>query len=295
MWKGLAVLALLVCLTPHDRADQQRPASGAKNDQKPAQTTPPAPAQATDSQDIQNAAPGNKSSDEPKSVRVILPSKDAYDHASFWISLALAVAGFGGVGVGVCTVLFLKNQVVEMRKQRILMNRTLLSIRRQSLHMARQIDIQEANMSQWVEADIYGIRTEGLTTKPNSNAIETAKITLQGRVINQTSLPLTIKKIVTSISGVVCIDRKEFEIETNELLSPRKEGSEVSFSFFVDLTLDADFTLLLLNTGFNASVLIWVTFIEASGHEKHQGFPSIIRCTTHNVEKLHYVGVGLTS
>jgi uncharacterized membrane protein YciS (DUF1049 family) len=75
-------------------------------------------------------------------IRVISsPAKDRYDKAAFWISLALAVVGAAGVVAAICTLLFIKAQVIEMRRQRIVMQRTLISIKQQAQHAGDQTAI----------------------------------------------------------------------------------------------------------------------------------------------------------
>lgn len=66
------------------------------------------------------------------------PKRDSWDWGVYWANIALAIVGMGGVGVGVATVLFIKAQVLEMRRQRILMAKTLLAIRKQAATMELQ-------------------------------------------------------------------------------------------------------------------------------------------------------------
>ena len=48
-------------------------------------------------------------------VRVIqTPAKDFYDKAPFWVNVALAVAGFAGIGVGIWTLIYLRKQTQHM-------------------------------------------------------------------------------------------------------------------------------------------------------------------------------------
>jgi hypothetical protein len=86
----------------------------------------------------------SKATDDQKTVRIILPPKDKYDYWAFGINVALAGIGVLGIGVGVCTLMFIKAQVVEMRRQRIAMQRTLGVIRTQARHMADQVQEMKA-------------------------------------------------------------------------------------------------------------------------------------------------------
>jgi hypothetical protein len=154
--------------------------------------------------------------------------------------------------------------------------------------MARQTDIQEANMSQWVEAAFLGVGTRELTKVPNSNAIETAEIDLQGQVVNRTPLPMTIQKVVTEISRA--LEWEEFETAEEILLPPIKDGIESSYPFFVSLALTQDQTQALLRHDLQISALVRVSFTEASRKSKEQSFPLILRCSPHAVETLRYMG-----
>ncbi len=44
------------------------------------------------------------------------PQKDFYDKAPVWVNIALAIVGALGIGVGVCTLFFIRAQAVEMRR-----------------------------------------------------------------------------------------------------------------------------------------------------------------------------------
>jgi len=62
----------------------------------------------------QQAAPDK--SPAPSHVAVdSIPAKDAYDWAAYWGSIALVVVGFGGVIVGICSLVFLRRQTEATR------------------------------------------------------------------------------------------------------------------------------------------------------------------------------------
>jgi hypothetical protein len=64
-------------------------------------------AQPTDGQTFQSGQKNHIDAD----VRVVsTPPKDFYDKAAFWATLALVVAGFSGIGVGICTLKKLERQ-----------------------------------------------------------------------------------------------------------------------------------------------------------------------------------------
>src|SRR6202041_3646007 len=67
---------------------------------------PPTPAQ--------QAAPDRRPA--PSHVAVdSMPAKDGYDWAAYWGSIALVVVGFGGVVVGICSLVFLRRQTEATR------------------------------------------------------------------------------------------------------------------------------------------------------------------------------------
>jgi hypothetical protein len=152
---------------------------------------------------------------------------------------------------------------------------------------SRQADIEEANMSQWVEAEFYGITAHGMTTIPNSNAIRTADIVLRGRVINPTPLPLTLYKVVAEICREEPVWER-FEYVVSELLSPSKK--EENYPFSVRLELNVEQTANLMANRLDFAIAIHVDFIEAAGKSRSQTFRSFLRCGTHTVNSSPFVG-----
>jgi hypothetical protein len=62
----------------------------------------------------QQAAPDK--SPAPSHIAVdSIPAKDAYDWAAYWGSIALVVVGFGGVVLGICSLVFLRRQTEATR------------------------------------------------------------------------------------------------------------------------------------------------------------------------------------
>ncbi len=98
--------------------------------QAEAQQQPGAPLKSNDQQHIQ------------ADVTVIhAPTRDAYDITAFVISIVLGVVGIGGVSVGVCTLVFLRKQASEMRHQRIIMRRTLNTMRLQTKTLSDSVAV----------------------------------------------------------------------------------------------------------------------------------------------------------
>lgn len=110
MLKKLAILALMFGVILQNHVYGGQPATGAAQGKKPAIPTASASVQEHDSPAFQQDGSQNQNAHEPKSVRVVLPPKDNYDLWAFWISAALALAGFLGIGVGICTLLVLRRQ-----------------------------------------------------------------------------------------------------------------------------------------------------------------------------------------
>lgn len=66
------------------------------------------------------------------------PHRDLADWIAYGGNLALVCIGIVGVIAAFCTLSFVKSQIVEMRKQRILMNKTLMKIERQTAATEKQ-------------------------------------------------------------------------------------------------------------------------------------------------------------
>jgi hypothetical protein len=120
MLKKRAVLAFMLCVIPFSQANNRAPTPSATQGQKPADLTTPTAVPEHRGSNSQQDSP-QQAANGPQAIHVILPAKDNYDFVAFWISIVLAGVGIAGVIVGVCTLLFLKAQVIEMRRQAALM------------------------------------------------------------------------------------------------------------------------------------------------------------------------------
>jgi len=67
--------------------------------------------------------------------------RDFPDWVSFWVSFALAVAGFGGVGVGVFTVLYIKRQTSLMEKQTGILEKSVAAAKSSAAAANAQIEL----------------------------------------------------------------------------------------------------------------------------------------------------------
>lgn len=137
------------------------------------------------------------SDDKPHAIRVTelpyLPlGKDWMDRVAWVAGLALVVIA----GIGIC-----------------LANRTLNAIQRQA-------DLQEASMRQWVDVELTGTDT-GTRVEASGEIKPDAILRIKFRAVNNTSLPFTIKKIITKISrdrGDQTIGWEVFEVEDEAIL-----------------------------------------------------------------------------
>ncbi len=134
----LAGLAILL-VTLNGRC-QAPPASRAQKHKNPT-----APIATTQVKQAESTAPQTESEKHVDAdVRIIKSAdKDGYDIASFWVNIFLALVGVGGITVGICTLAFLKKQTAEMVHQRVVMRRSLNTIRRQANLMEGQLSEME--------------------------------------------------------------------------------------------------------------------------------------------------------
>lgn len=112
MLKRLAILTVLLLMLPVETYTQAQQAKERSASQKPPSAAPATTVQQTDSPKLQ---PEERKQIDANVRIVSAPDKDGYDYASLGINLALAIVGMAGVGIGVCTLIFIRAQVIEMR------------------------------------------------------------------------------------------------------------------------------------------------------------------------------------
>lgn len=304
MLKRLAILAVLsVGLVGYTKAHSSSdpvptvaPGSGA-NQKKP------------------NAAKQSLAVAEPITVApitIVDKQKTFWDHVLDWgpwaFNCLLVVAAGFQVWLLFRTWVQIKSQAETMKMQAeesknsgtetlAAINRQADSMDRQVEHMASQLDemkrqanIMDAAASQWVEAQFCEITTTQLTKVPNSAAIETAKITLRGRITNPTPLPLTLSKVRAEICKAAEVPTWEcFDYAVDEFLAPTNvKGGGYPFS--VTLALNKSETSLLSEGVFNCGAAIHVSLIEAGGKDREQTFRSLLLCGTHKLQENPFVG-----
>jgi hypothetical protein len=133
MLKGLAIFGLVLAfalpvqgLGTSSDADHNQ-AEGTHSKQPQADPAPPPPSVVTCAvkQDA-SSQQANGAKGQPPSYLSRLFSPENLPN------ICLAIVGIVGIVIGVCTLFFIQRQAVEMRQQRILMRRTLYTIRRQT-------------------------------------------------------------------------------------------------------------------------------------------------------------------
>jgi hypothetical protein len=138
MLKQFAVLLCAMTLISLNAGEQAGKAAQAKSNKQPAPAVAPVKPSETPS-----PQPESKQHVDADIKVVALPSKDWEDVAAFAISVILALVGIAGIGVGICTLIYLRRQAGEMRLQRKVMVRTLRGINRQAELMVRQANAMD--------------------------------------------------------------------------------------------------------------------------------------------------------
>ncbi len=137
MLKTLALFVLALAVLPMQAYTLTHKTQEKAQSDQPTAPVPAIAAQQPRSQSVESETQAHVNAD----VRVVsTPPRDHYDVAAFWINFALAIAGFLGIGVGVGTLIFLRGQVAEMRQQRVLMKRTMNTMRRQTGILAESVE-----------------------------------------------------------------------------------------------------------------------------------------------------------
>lgn len=129
MLKGLGIVLVAFALIGCYGYAQAHKTQQAQADQKPA-----SPGSQTGDQTRNSQSPETQSQQHIQAdVRIIeSPKKDAFDKTALGVSVVLALVGILGVWVGIKTLRFLSRQATEMLRQRIIMRRTMNTVRRQT-------------------------------------------------------------------------------------------------------------------------------------------------------------------
>jgi hypothetical protein len=259
MWKRLAILGLLMglmpALTPVPGQTVKPSAQSGDNDKNHSQSKQSAAAQSLafinkpEQPPASNTHSGNVASeDKEQSVKLSwLPPVTITDkQKTFWDY-------FFDWGPWVADALLAIVGILQV----ILLFRTWKTIERQA-------DMQQASMMQWV--DIQPIET---IVKPGSasGSPEIFTLTLRWKIVNNTPLPFTIRRVETHL----CKDVKYWEIfvvDDDEIVPPARDGNRNFYPFFLEVDLNESETKEFLEKGILVTIQIEVSYVDATGRSK---------------------------
>jgi hypothetical protein len=164
--------------------------------------------------------------------------------------------------------------------------KTLWAIRRQS-------DLQEANLRQWVAVEL--IRSKHSEALFDSSGQLSPQLTVEVRfqIINPTPLPLTIRKIVTEVSGAFeksGPDWERFTVEDNETLKPKRQEEGMVYPFYVTLNLVGERVKLYQSGKLIIAFSTTVFYESAVRKMEEQSFASVVQCSPLRDKILDYKG-----
>jgi hypothetical protein len=139
-------------------ADTQKatnPAPQAQTGEHPSSPVPPTVAEQNNAPAFQPNTNQEKAGSDAKPFRIALPPRDKYDWIAYGASLLLVLVGILGIVVGACTLLFIKAQVVEMRRQADLMKTQADHMEMQTKELRRQNRNMLAAERAWVVETIH--------------------------------------------------------------------------------------------------------------------------------------------
>ena len=137
-----------------------------------------------------------------------------------------------------------------------------------------------AGMTQWVD-----LRPHGVLVNPDAETDQPMRVTasLQWKIVNRTSLPLTLQ----AVEAYICRrkDWEVFEYAPKVVIPPvNAEGRPNHYVFLAPLHLTKAETKRFLSEGIPLSVTIGVTYEDAMGREKRQDFGDMYACGVGRLE-----------
>jgi len=270
LWLAFAVTSSPIPgqATKHPTDSKSNIQSDSTQENKPAPTPLVVNSSPAKTDEDRTQAPSGQ--DKPRSVRITeLPSLPRgqiwMDRIAWGASILLVI--IAGIGIW-------------------LANRTLNAIQRQA-------DLQEAGMRQWVDVELVGM--EGGTRVEASGEVKPDAVAkIKFKAINNTSLPFTVKKIVTNISRNRSGETpgwEVFEVEDEAILPPSKDEKESSHPFFVPLDLDEAARRAYLDGNFMFSASGRVFFEPAVGRRREeQSFGYVAVCGPNKLAIFPYAG-----
>lgn len=148
----------------------------------------------------------------------------------------------------------------------------VLIYRKQWFVMERQGQLQQANLRQWVDIEVQGVRTE---SDSESEPHEEVAITLRWKLLNNTHLPFTLERIDIKVCREG--DWEVFETVEDAVIPPTGGGRNFC-PFFVRLKLTKSQTEEFLNDGIGLSIATRITYVDATGTRREQFFSELYDC-----------------
>jgi hypothetical protein len=164
---------------------------------------------------------------------------------------------------------------------------TLLAIKRQS-------NLQAASLRQWVDVEVTGSETDDSLRDAFGELAKSGEVRVRFKAINETSLPLTIVKIVTRVSRTRVGGKLVWEVfETDEwaILPPSKPGKESSHPFFVFLGLDEGGVRAYVDHTMLISIRGVIYFRSAAGKIDKQSFGKVMNISGLFMRELPFRGI----
>jgi hypothetical protein len=164
--------------------------------------------------------------------------------------------------------------------------KTLWAIRKQS-------ELQEANLRQWVVIELIRSQHNGALFDSSGQLSPQLAVEVRFQVLNPTPLPLTIKRIITEVSGAFeksGPDWERFTVEDNETLKPKRQEREVGYPFYVTLNL-VGLRVQLYQTGKLIMAFSSTVFYESATRKlEEQSFASVVQCSPFGDKIVGYKG-----
>jgi hypothetical protein len=216
MLKCLAIVTVALMLVVFQSNGQPHKAQQANSGQKPASPISNPPIEQKSSHPLKSETNQHVDAD----VRVLkTPEKDFYDKVAFWISVVLAGVGFAGVGVGIGTLLFLRSQVSEMKRQANLMET-------QAGHMSKQADLMAQQLAE--------MKSGSEIAKDNAEA---ARVTAKASAVAAMAAEKSADAALAQIQMMKDKERAQLRIEFGEpqlTFDEEKGGYPVPYRITLD-------------------------------------------------------------
>jgi len=157
--------------------------------------------------------------------------------------------------------------------------------------LRRQTSIQEATIKQWVYVKLASVTNKQFSTKSPAETDPTILTQVHFEAYNNTPLPLTIKRVVTSITGASELPNwLTYSVEETTILPPKTPDYTINYPFYVPHTLTGIFARRYLEGESYFTVSGSLSFEEASGKRSTQGFSYVVKHGPQGFTVLKYNG-----